>query len=187
MITYTTSDTSSDLEGILGLQKSNLRKGLTAHEIESQGFVTVDHTYEILEDLNKHERHIIAKDKSKVIGYVLAMTKHSKFDIPILLPMFQEFDKTFYKEKFISDYNYIIVGQVCVDKNYRGKGIFDNCYNSYMNHYRGKYDFAITEIASTNLRSLNAHKRIGFEEVHSYFGPDNTEWIIVIWDWKNVS
>src|SRR6476620_1567477 len=110
MITYTTSDTSSDLEGILGLQKSNLRKGLTDQEIQSQGFVTVDHTYEILEDLNKHERHIIAKDKNKVIGYVLAMTKHSKFDIPILLPMFQEFDKTYYKEKFISDYNYIIVG-----------------------------------------------------------------------------
>ena len=185
MITYTTVNSKSDLEGILKIQKSNLSQNLNSDEIQSQGFVTVDHTYDLLKKLNDHEKHIIAKDRDKVIGYVLAMTKHSKFDIPILFPMFDVFDAVLYKGKKISDYNYILVGQVCIDKEYRGQGVFDDCYTAYRKFYEDKYDFAITEIANTNSRSLNAHKRIGFEEAYSYFGPDETEWIIVLWDWKN--
>lgn len=184
MITYTTSDSKSDLESILKLQKSNLPQSLSKDEIQSQGFVTVDHTYDLLKKLNDNEKHIIAKDHGKVIGYVLAMTKYSKFNIPILFPLFNAFDTILYKNKKISEYNYMLVGQVCVDKEYRGQGIFDSCYTAYKEFYKDKYDFAITEIAYTNPRSLNAHKRIGFKEIHSYFGPDKTEWIVVLWDWE---
>ena len=81
----------------------------------------------------------------------------------------------------------MVVGQVCVDKQYRGQGIFDQVYVTYKNYYLNKYDFAITEIANTNIRSLNAQKRIGFKEIHSYLAPDNTEWVVVVWDWKNES
>ena len=173
-----------DLEGILRLQKSNLPQGLTLDERRSQGFVTVNHSYQLLEKLNDYEKHVIAKDRGKVVGYVLAMTKFSRLDVPILLPMFDEFDMVLYRGKKISECNYIVVGQVCVDKYYRGQGVFDNCYITYREHYHTKYDFAITEIAKSNLRSLNAHKRIGFDEIHSYRGPDETEWIVVVWDWK---
>lgn len=187
MIIYTTANSKNDLEGILKLQKSNLPQNLNSVEIQSQGFVTVNHTYDLLKKLNDHEKHIIAKDHDKVIGYVLAMTKHSKFDIPILLPMFNEFDTVLFKDKKISEYNYILVGQVCVDKEYRGQGIFDKSYDNYKKIYKDKYEFAITEIAKTNYRSLNAHKRIGFDEIYSYVGPDKTEWIVVLWDWKKVN
>ena len=156
MIVYTTADTQRDLEGILSLQKANLTEGLTTDEIKNQGFVTINHTYEQLEKLNEYEKHIIAKDGDKVIGYTLAMTKKSKFDIPVIIPMFNIFSKITYAGKQIADHNYIVVGQVCIDKGYRGQGVFDKCYAAYKKHYQDKYDFAITEIASTNIRSLNA-------------------------------
>jgi L-amino acid N-acyltransferase YncA len=184
VITYTKCNSQNDLEGILTLQKANLSRALSADEIQSQGFVTVDHTFDMLKSLNDLERHVIAKHNSKVVGYVLAMTKQSRFDIPVLIPMFDVFDLVSYKNKKISAYNYIIVGQVCVDKNYRGAGIFDNCYAAYRKFYDTAYEFAITEIAATNLRSLKAHKRIGFEEIYSYTASNKTEWIIVVWDWK---
>lgn len=185
MINYTTANTSKDLEGILALQKANLAKGLTPKEIQSQGFVTVIHSYEQLEKLNNIENHIIARDNYKIAGYVLAMTQQSKSAIPVLLPMFKLFENIFYKNKKIADYNYLVVGQVCIEKKYRGKGIFDNCYSAYKKHFDSKYDFAITEIVNTNLRSLNAHKRIGFKEIYSYQTADNTGWIVLIWDWEN--
>ena len=75
------------------------------------------------------------------------------------------------------------VGQVCVDKAWRGQGILDHCYATYREQYRNKYDFAITEIAGGNLRSLKAHRRIGFKEINKYVSPDKTEWIVVLWDW----
>lgn len=185
MIIYTTADSKSDLEGILSLQRENLAQGLTPDEIKSQGFVTVSHSYDQLKKMNDHEKHIIAKADDKVVAYLLAMTQHSKSDIPILLPMFEVFDAISYKGKKITDCNYLVVGQVCIDKAYRGQGLFDNCYAAYKKYFSQKYDFAITEIASTNPRSLNAHKRVGFQEVDSYVDPDKTKWIVVVWDWKN--
>lgn len=184
MIVYTTAKSKKDLEGILSLQKQNLAPGLTNEEINSQGFVTVDHSYEQLAGLNDYERHIIAKDNEKVVGYLLAMTKRSRLDIPVLIPMFELFDTVSYGNKKISAYNYLVVGQVCIDKAWRGQGIFDHCYAAYREHYSKKYDFAITEIACINLRSLKAHKRIGFKEVNIYTSPDQTKWSVVLWDWK---
>lgn len=185
MIHYATAESDEDLEGILLLQKANLKKSLPAHEAETQGFVTVEHNFELLKKLNDKERHIVAKNGNAVVGYALSMTKDARLDIPILYPMFEAFDRLLYRGKRISDYEYVVVGQVCVDKNYRGRGVFDECYQAYRRHHEKKYDFAITEIADANLRSLNAHKRIGFAELASYIAPDDATWVVVIWDWRN--
>jgi hypothetical protein len=186
-IRYTTSTTKEDLTGILDLQKANLLSVLTKEETLTQGFVTVIHSYGQLEKLNSIEQHIIAKQGNTIIAYVLAMTEHSKSDIPILIPMFNLFDKLFLNGRPISGYNYLLVGQACVDKKYRGQGILDHCYAAYKKKFAGKYDFAITEIASANVRSRNAHKRIGFKEIHRYYSNDKTEWCIVLWNWKEIS
>ncbi|MEP7144707.1 MAG: GNAT family N-acetyltransferase [Ferruginibacter sp.] len=180
---YTTSKRERDLSGIIQLQKNNLRANLSPEEISSQGFVTVIHSLEDLTKMNDIEQHIVCKDEEKVIAYVLAMTPKSKNDIPVLVPMFELFKEIQYKGKPISTYHYIVVGQVCVDKNYRGQGILDKCYEVYKNAFKGKYDFAITEISGRNLRSTNAHKRIGFSEVHRYTSPNMEDWSIVILDW----
>lgn len=185
MISFTLSNTRKDLEGILELQKANLAANLPFKEKQSEGFVTVVHTFNQLSKLNYYEKHIIAKDNEKVIGYLLAMTQQSKTDIPILIPMFNIFNEIIFNNKRISDYNYIVVGQVCIDKLYRGKGILDKCYALYKEYYSDKYEFAITEIAKTNTRSLNAHKRIGFKEIKTYTSPDNVVWTIVVWNWEN--
>lgn len=184
MIIFDTANSLSDLQGILELQRQNLTNNLTDEEIKTQGFVTVNHTLDQLQKLNTNEKHIIAKDGNIIIGYLLAMTKKSQFDIPILIPMFKVFNETYLNGKVITDYNYIVIGQACIDKSYRGQGVFDKCYDTYKEHYKDKYDFAITEIAKTNLRSLNAHKRAGFNEIKTYTSPDNIEWEIVVWNWN---
>jgi hypothetical protein len=186
-LTYTTSKSATDLFGIIELQKNNLPTNLTKEEISSQGFVTVIHSLPQLEKMNSIEQHVICKAGDKVIAYLLAMTKECKNDLPILVPMFKMFYEIPYGRKMLSGCNYIVVGQVCVDKPYRGLGVLDRCYQEYKYIFSKKYDCAITEIAATNLRSLNAHRRIGFNEIHRYKGPDNIEWSIVIWDWQDVA
>lgn len=187
MILYTTASTDSDLHGILQLQQQNLTQALSVEERQSQGFVTVVHSFANLQQMNNIEKHVIAKDGEKVIAYLLAMTVQSKEDIPVLQPMFDLFSYIPFAGKALADYRYLVVGQVCVDKAYRGKGIFDKCYAFYKETYRGKYDFVITEIAATNQRSLAAHNRIGFQEFHRSESAGDTEWVIVLWNWNNVS
>ncbi|MBA4054369.1 MAG: GNAT family N-acetyltransferase [Marivirga sp.] len=181
MIYYTTSK-DGDLKGILDLQRRNLPKNLTREEITSQGFVTVSHRPEDLQKMNSIEQSIIAKENDTVIAYLLAMTEKSKLDIPILIPMFEAFETIHYKDIVLSKYSYIVVGQVCVDKNYRGQGVLDKCYALYIERFKKKYDLAVTEIATSNQRSMNAHKRIGFETIHEYVAPDNVAWSIVVLD-----
>lgn len=185
MITYSIAKTDKELIGIIDLQKSNLPVSISTEEAIEQGFVTVEHTLEVLQKMNTIENHTIALDGNKLIGYVIAMTKKSKDDIAILKPMFELFDQISYANKKVTDYNYMVVGQVCVDKEYRGQGIFDTLYQNYKNNFASKYDFAITEIAVKNQRSMAAHNRIGFKEIYGYTAPDLVEWSVVIWDWNS--
>ena len=180
---YTTSK-PGDLAGIIQLQRKNLPVFLSDDEIASQGFVTVVHSLEDLQKMNDIEQHVICKDNDNVIAYLLAMTARSANDIPVLIPMFEMFEKIPYHGQPVSAYNYIVVGQVCVDKNYRGQGILDDCYATYRKYFKKKYDFAITEIDETNTRSIAAHRRIGFTELYRYSSPDKKKWSIVIWDWR---
>jgi hypothetical protein len=184
MITITTSFSTKELEGIIELQKQNLKKDLTPQQIKEQGFVTVSHSLEDLEKMHQYESNIIAKDGDLIAAYVLGMTAQSKNDIPRLTEMYESFDHILYQAKPVSAYHYIVVGQVCVGQNYRAKGLFDQCYNAYRDYFKPRYDFAITEIASINLRSMNAHKRIGFEVIYTYTDSSEVEWNVVVWDWE---
>lgn len=183
MIHFTNIQSDEEINEVINLQKDNLPQSLSQEQMDTQGFVTVVHSFETLKKMNDTEASIIAKDDNKVIGYLLAMTTASKNDIPVLIPMFEAFDEVVYHGKKIASFNYIVVGQVCVAEGYRGKGILDDCYNAYKEHFKNKYDFAITEINKNNKRSIKAHARIGFEIVHSYKDEMGTEWDIVIWDW----
>lgn len=186
MIRYLRASAEADLKGILQLQQQNLAPALTAAELNSQGFVTVTHSLEMLQQLNDIEPHIIAKDGEDVVAYLLAMTAQSQDDIPVLRPMFRLFRNVPFAGKMIADFHYLVVGQVCVDKNYRSRGILDKCYALYRESFKDTYDFAVTEIAASNPRSLHAHKRIGFAEVHRYTAPDSVEWVIVVWNWNGI-
>ena len=185
MILYSLADDSSDLQGILDLQKANLKSELTSESIAKEGFVTVSHSFAELYQLNVIEKHTVAKDGKTVVGYALAMTEKSRNDIAVLAPMFDLFDSLVYKHKLVSQYNYIVVGQVCIDKNYRGRGIFDELYENYKLQHQHNYDFAITEIAVSNIRSRKAHQRIGFEEIHFFTDCNGTEWVLVVWDFRS--
>ena len=183
MINYSTVQSDQDLMGILKLQSENLSYLLTPEEKVQEGFVTVKHDLATLKRMHDLEPSVIALKNDTVVGYLLAMTSGSRFDISILDPMFKMFEEINFKSKPIANYNYLVVGQVCVDKNFRGTGLLDEMYDYYRDQFSNKYDFAITEIIDTNMRSIRAHSRIGFELVHQYPAPDETRWHIVIWDW----
>lgn len=186
MLRICTSSTLQELQGILDLQAANLIQNIGSEERADQGFVTVRHSLEQLELMNKIEPHIIAKNGNQVVGYILAMTKASRDLVPVLVPMFNQFDQVGYSGKLVADFDYMVIGQICVDKNYRGQGIFDKMYQSYMQSFSDRYDFAITEIAISNKRSIRAHQRVGFQIIHE-FSDYTQDWAIVAWDWKNDS
>ena len=172
-IIYCRASTDEELNQILRLQKQNLPRALSSSEKENEGFVTVDHTFEILKQMNDYCPHVIAKDGNQVVGYTLCM--HPKFadEIDILKPMFIEIEKI-----LPANSKFMVMGQVCVDKHYRKRGVFRGLYSFMKQELKGTFYKIITEIDVKNIRSLNAHLAIGFTVLKEFYS-DNTDWVMV--------
>lgn len=166
-IEFTTATTSDELLQILSLQKNNLKSAVSELEKIYEGFVTVEHDYELLKRMNDLCAHVIAKDKDKVVGYALSMDPSFGDDIMVLKPMFHELE-----ERKIKDF--IVMGQICVAKTHRKQGIFRGLYYTMQKTYATTRAQIITEVDATNTRSLGAHLAVGFEKICTYhsFGQD---------------
>lgn len=175
--------TENELQQILLLQQQNLRGATSAAEEKEQGFVTVRHSLKILQQMHALEPSIIVKDNDHLAAYALVMPRECRTIVPELVPMFEGLDKIEYKGKSLNQYNFYVMGQVCVAAAYRGKGIFDMLYRQHHQALQHKYDFVITEIATRNTRSMRAHERVGFITLHVH-SDELDEWAVVIWDWQ---
>ena len=86
-------------------------------------------------------------------------------------------------DQLLPNKNYLAMGQVCIDKPFRGKGIFKNLYAYYRDELSNQFDCLFTEVATLNTRSLNAHIAVGFEILDTQT-TDGTSWEMVNWDWN---
>lgn len=174
MVTYKRATDASELKQILELQQRNLFAKVSVEEQHKEGFLTVSHSFGLLKKMNAVCPHIIAKAKDEVVGYTLCM--HPKFsnEIEILKPMFLEIETIIPKIE-----NYIIMGQVCVDKNYRKKGVFRNLYQNMSEFLKPEFDSIITEVDAKNTRSLKAHYAVGFKLLKSHISGGQ-DWELII-------
>ena len=173
MINYKVTENTKELSEILKLQAENLQNNLTEEIKKEQGFVTVQHDMNILKTMHNVHPHIIAVSDGIVAGYALSMSRKFRNDIPVLAPMFSEIDTS-----EIGKSNYLIMGQVCVTKNFRGKGVFRGLYAHMTKVFSETFDYIVTEINVKNTRSINAHKSIRFKELIRYNFEGET-WAIV--------
>ena len=181
--TATTVGDRSELEQILDLQRDNLARSVSAEDAKAQGFVTVEHTLESLEQMHAIAPSIVVKSGRNLAGYALTMTLEAEQHAPRLQPMFRLLKTLSFRGKPLADLRFYVMGQVCVARAYRGQGVFDELYKGHQRTYADRFELLVTEIATRNPRSLRAHERVGFEPLHRY-GQSSDEWVIVGWDWS---
>lgn len=179
IITYHRAKTTEELNAILKLQEQNLREVLSSEQKQKEGFVTVKHDFKMLKEMNEVCAHCIAKHKGEVVGYALSMLQGLKKDIPLLVPMFKEIDKALKEQN--RKVNYIAMGQICVDKRQRGKGVFRGLYSFMAEELKYDFDAIITGVDTKNTRSSNAHKAVGFKAIKKYTS-NNQLWEIISLD-----
>lgn len=163
MVSYKRVETKYELRQILELQKNNLSINLSEEACLREGFVTINHSFDILKKMNDVCPHIIAKDENKVIGYALCMHPQFSEEIDLLRPMFQELRTIFPK----SD-KYIVMGQICIAKDYRKIGVFRSLYHTMKEAVKPEFKSIVTEVNMNNQRSLNAHYSIGFRHLKTH-------------------
>ena len=176
-------DTTEELEQILTLQNQNHVKNLSAEQKKANGFLNVKLDMGILTVLNKAAPQIIAKDHGKVVGYALVMLKEQKEMIPMLIPMFEMLNRLSFDKKPLMDYNFYVMGQVCISDSHRGQGIFEALYDKHKSLYSEVFEICLTEISVNNHRSMKAHTKVGFQVIHN-FKDQTDDWNIVLWNWN---
>ena len=180
-ILYTIASTDSHLNQILDLQQQNLPKVLDADEKQSQGFVTVEHTFDLLKQMNSPYPHAIALSNNQVVGYALAMLPELRDKIEILIPMFNQIDSAIHSQPTLK--SYFVMGQVCIAKAYRGQGIFYGLYNQLRKTMSSDFDCCITEVDPINTRSIKAHQNQGFKLLERYSDVRGRSWDLIYWAW----
>ncbi|NNK75306.1 MAG: N-acetyltransferase, partial [Maribacter sp.] len=108
-IIYGRSKTDNELYQILELQRKNLFDNISDEQQKDEGFLSVEHSFDLLKRMNMTCPHIIAKLEDKVIGYALCMHPQFSQELELLKSMFIELQSILSKND-----KYIVMGQICV-------------------------------------------------------------------------
>lgn len=174
----------TEIEGIKHLQTINLKANLTEAEMLQEGFLTASYPLELLQQMHRIEPAIIAKEGDTVAGYALAVTKAIGGQHDLLDDLFRQIDAHHYQGQLLAEVDYVVVGQLCVAKMYRGLGLVQQLYGHFQTSLSHKYPYLITDVDDKNPRSIKAHLKTGFEIIGSLqYGGSN--WHIVLWDWAS--
>lgn len=183
MLSILTVSHREELAQIYQLSQLNLKPNISAREQKEEGFVTWSYSIELLEQMHRLAPSIIAKDGDQVVAYALTTLKESGSFHPDLRDLFQNLAEVSYNGSLLSSHHFYCMGQICVAKEYRGKGLVNALYQKHREVYGRKYDFILTEISTRNYRSLKAHRKIGFQTIHTHRDAMD-EWDVVVWNWK---
>ena len=94
----------------------------------------------------------------------------------------RQFSPIRYKGRPLLDHRVYFMGQICVDPDYRGKGVFRLLYEFHRQQFYPQYEMLATEVSTSNPRSLRAHLSVGFTIVDTH-KDEIDEWNVILWDW----
>jgi len=142
--------------------------------MRKQGFVTIEHSFAQLSEMHHVVPHTLALVEDSVVGYALSMHPRFTDSVEALKPMFVEIRKA------IGEHDeFIVMGQICIAKAHRGQGVFRGLYHHMRAFMPPQFSKIITEVDTKNIRSMNAHKAIGFTEMHRYTAGEK-EWSLIV-------
>ena len=185
MITVCLTTTDREIQGIRDLQEANLKENIALEKRSVDGFLTAEYSLDFLKAMNKSTPAIIAKQSGEVVGYALATNRSLFGQHPLLKDLSIQINKIPFGDKAIGDFDYLVVGQLCVAKQVRGQGLAQRLYAHFKTTYQEQYPFSVTDVDQGNLASLKTHLKVGFQVV-STLQYGNSNWYVVIWDWKRL-
>lgn len=182
----TTKVTKEDeMSQIFALNQQNLKQQLSIEEQRKEGFVTWLYSLDLLQKMHSLAPSIIVKDNNKVVGYALTTLKEASTFHPDLQIMFHNLEPLQFNGKPLFSFDFYCMGQICIAQEYRGQGLVQMLYQKHKEVYSPKYELLLTEISTSNKRSQQAHEKVGFQTIHTYYDTLD-EWNVVVWPWFRV-
>src|SRR5690554_5468040 len=146
----TTLATPTDIPGVLRLQNKYLYGKMTEEE-RKDGFVTTPFTQKQVEDILKENGLFVAKNEEGiVVGYIYAASWKYFEQWEIFNYMVSRFPKVNFRGREITTENSFQYGPVCIDKPYRGQGLFNQLFEEMRLEFVKRHPISITFINKIN-------------------------------------
>jgi hypothetical protein len=153
---------------ILRLQSANYIANLSEEERKT-GFLsaefTPEQTAQIAEDLGT----IVAVIDEHIVGFVCAFRNEFETGSPVIAKMLESYDRIAFEGSVLSSFSSYIYGPVCIDRNYRGRGLLHGLYEAQKKDLAGQFEIGVAFVSRSNTHSLQAHvKGLGMAEVGDF-------------------
>lgn len=167
----------SDFEQVVSLQKRNSLAVLKADELDD-GFLSSSFSATQFAQISESVALYVARNNSSVIGFVCASTPEFNRSFPLPAAMIERFPEISIGSHLLTELRSFITGPVCVDKNYRGQGIFEALYGALFEAQKTRFDVALALISVANKRSIKAHQKVGMDAIDSFRFGDREFFIV---------
>jgi predicted N-acetyltransferase YhbS len=145
-----------DYPAILALQSANFIENLAEAE-RKDGFLsaqfTAEQTARIAEDLGT----MVAVAGGRVSGFLCAFRKEFVTGSPVIASMLASFDRLSFQGQPLSSFNSYIYGPVCIDRDYRRRGLLRGLYEAQKSDLAGQFEIGVAFVSRSNPHSLSAH------------------------------
>lgn len=167
-----------DFEKMVQLQNKYLKSVLSTEE-QANGFLSVAFTADQFRAMDKDLCiAVCSDDQDQLRGYLCSSTPQFNQQFPLLASMINRFPHIQYRNKPVSTYHSFLTGPGCVDKKFRGQGIYLNLYQKLFEMIPPEYEIALTMISDDNPRSLNGSKNSGREVLGQFEFNGKLFWIL---------
>ncbi|MDY4005960.1 MAG: GNAT family acetyltransferase [Fusobacterium varium] len=171
----------NDLDRVLDLLRTNHVDTISEEE-KQNGFVTTNITKEQLCNLMETEKGItVAEDGDRIVGFALAGSWNFWQPWPLFTYMIEHLKEFELNGETLTVENSYQYGPVCLDKKYRGTGIFEKLFTFSLKSMADRFPYMVTFINQVNPRSYAAHTRkANMIEAGTFDWNNNHYWLMAI-------
>lgn len=150
--------TQEDFEEIISLQNKNLLQNLSIED-RAHGFLSIEFSESMLKEVIDDLLIVKASIDDKLIGYRMAQTLKFNERFPLIASIISKFPTLEFNGQKLSNQKTFISGPVCIDREWRGKGINQRMFRFMLECLKDKFDVGVTFISESNPGSLAAAEK----------------------------
>ena len=159
---------SEDYPAILRLQSANYIGNLSDEE-RGEGFLSAQFTPAQVSQMAEDLGTMVAVVGSDVVGFLCAFRNEFEHGSPVLATMFERYDGVRFEGKTLASYRSYVYGPVCIDREYRRRGLLRGLYQAQKEDLAGQFEIGVAFVSRSNTHSLQAHLAgLGMAEVADF-------------------
>jgi hypothetical protein len=173
--------TTADIDQTLMLQEKYLLVNLPETS-RSQGFVTTPFSAEQLKEIIDFKGFFVAEDNKKIVAYVVVCSWDFFTRFPIFAYMASRFLNLDFEGFKIDTANTFEYGPICIDSEYRNKGVFQHIFETMRLGMKDRYHIGVTFINKLNQRSFSAHtKKLNLKVIDGFSFNQHEFYTLAFW------